>query len=153
MLILDEPANGLDPHAIRWLRDFLRAQAAEGRAVLVPSHLLGEMEQLADHVVVLARRRVLASEPMAQVLKRAAGRPACGDAGGTGPAGPRPAGGRPRRAPGALRGLGATVTGLDRVRIGTLAMQAGVPLYWLHEANPSLEDFYLGIAQEEFKIS
>lgn len=50
-------------------------------------------------------------------------------------------------------GLGATVTGLDRVRIGTLAMQAGVPLYWLHEANPSLEDFYLRIAQEEFKIS
>ncbi|MCX4851832.1 ABC transporter ATP-binding protein [Streptomyces sp. NBC_00893] len=74
VLILDEPANGLDPHSIRWLRCFLRAQAARGRAVLVSSHLLGEMEQLADHVVVLARGKVVAAEPMTEVLKRAADR-------------------------------------------------------------------------------
>lgn len=152
VLVLDEPANGLDPHSIRWLRDFLRAQAAEGRAVLVSSHLLGEMEQLADHVVVLARGRVLASEPMTQVLARAADRRVV-----TLEAPDLPALARLVADHGGLLepsgGLGATVTGLDRVRIGTLALQAGVPLYWLHEANPSLEDFYLGIAQEEFKIS
>ncbi|MFJ9078207.1 ABC transporter ATP-binding protein [Streptomyces sp. NPDC102278] len=152
VLVLDEPANGLDPHSIRWLREFLRAQAAQGKAVLVSSHLLGEMEQLADRVVVLNLGRVVAAERMTEVLKRAAGRrivtleapdlPALAElvtehGGHLAPAG----------------GQNATVTGLDRVQIGTLALQAGIPLYWLHEGNPSLEDFYLGIAQEEFKIS
>jgi len=50
-------------------------------------------------------------------------------------------------------GPGATVTGLDRARIATLAMEGGVPLYWLQEERPSLEDFYLGVAEEEFRIS
>ncbi|MFF9393511.1 ABC transporter ATP-binding protein [Streptomyces griseoluteus] len=152
VLVLDEPANGLDPHSIRWLRDFLRGHAAQGRAVLVSSHLLGEMEQLADRVVVLARGRVAAAAPMAQVLERAAGRRAVSietpdlsplarlvaEYGGH----LEPTGGQ-----------GATITGLDRVRIGTLALEAGVPLYRLHEERTSLEDFYLGIAEEEFKIS
>ncbi|MEU5159072.1 ATP-binding cassette domain-containing protein [Streptomyces sp. NPDC020875] len=55
VLILDEPANGLDPHSIRWLRDTVRRLAAEGKAVLVSSHLLAEMQHMADHVVVLGR--------------------------------------------------------------------------------------------------
>ena len=54
VLILDEPANGLDPEGIRWMRDLLKALAAEGRTVLVSSHLLGEMQQLADDVVIVA---------------------------------------------------------------------------------------------------
>ncbi|MFI5825004.1 AAA family ATPase [Streptomyces rishiriensis] len=152
VLILDEPAHGLDPHAIRWLRGFLRDQCAQGRAVLVSSHLLAEMEQLADQAVVLSRGRVTACVPMPEALKRAAAQrvviieaprlhvlqPLVAEHGGrlehTG-------------------GHSATVTGLDRIQIGTLALKAGVPLYGLHEEKPSLEDFYLGVAEEEFKIS
>ena len=56
VLVLDEPANGLDPQGIRWLRDFLRRLAAEGRAVLVSSHVLAEVAQTADDVVVINQR-------------------------------------------------------------------------------------------------
>jgi ABC-2 type transport system ATP-binding protein len=59
VLILDEPANGLDPHGIRWLRETLRAFAARGNAVLVSSHLLAEMAQMADDVIVVDRGRLL----------------------------------------------------------------------------------------------
>src|SRR5918998_543507 len=57
-LVLDEPANGLDPQGIRWLRDFLRAQGADGRAVLVSSHVLAEIAQTVDEVVVISRGRL-----------------------------------------------------------------------------------------------
>ena len=59
VLILDEPANGLDPHGIRWLRTTLRAVADDGKAVLVSSHLLAEMAQMADDVIVIDRGRLL----------------------------------------------------------------------------------------------
>ena len=62
-LVLDEPANGLDPQGIRWLRDFLRARAAEGRTVLISSHVLAEVAQTVDEVVVLA---AAASPPRAR---------------------------------------------------------------------------------------
>ena len=61
VLVLDEPANGLDPQGIRWLRTFLRGLAAEGRTVLVSSHVLPEVEQTADDVLVIARGRLLRS--------------------------------------------------------------------------------------------
>ncbi|HSD48468.1 MAG TPA: ATP-binding cassette domain-containing protein [Actinomycetota bacterium] len=64
VLILDEPANGLDPRGIRWLRDFLRGFAADGNAVLVSSHLLSEMAQLADEVVVIDRGRLVKQAPV-----------------------------------------------------------------------------------------
>jgi ABC-2 type transport system ATP-binding protein len=60
LLILDEPANGLDPAAVRWLRTFLQALAAEGRTVLVSSHLLAEVAQTVDHVVIIDHGRLLA---------------------------------------------------------------------------------------------
>jgi ABC-2 type transport system ATP-binding protein len=69
-LLLDEPANGLDPHGVAWLRQLLRAQAADGRAVLVSSHLLAEMQLLADHVLVIGRGRLLADEPTGRLLGR-----------------------------------------------------------------------------------
>ena len=68
VLVLDEPANGLDPPAIRWLRDMLRAQAAEGRAVLVSSHLLAEVAQGVDDVVVIARGELRARGTLEEVL-------------------------------------------------------------------------------------
>jgi ABC-2 type transport system ATP-binding protein len=68
VLILDEPANGLDPPGIRWMRDLLRAQAGRGRAVLVSSHLLSEVAQSADDIVVLSHGVLRASGPLDEVL-------------------------------------------------------------------------------------
>lgn len=68
VLILDEPANGLDPQGIRWLRDLLRSLAAEGRAVLVSSHILAEVAQTADDVVVISRGRTVAQAPLPDLL-------------------------------------------------------------------------------------
>jgi ABC-2 type transport system ATP-binding protein len=68
VLILDEPANGLDPPGIRWMRGLMRAQAERGRAVLVSSHLLSEVAQSVDDVVVIARGELRASGPLEQVL-------------------------------------------------------------------------------------
>ncbi|HET6758704.1 MAG TPA: ABC transporter ATP-binding protein, partial [Propionibacteriaceae bacterium] len=66
-LILDEPTNGLDPAGIRWLRSFLRDFAATGRAVLISSHLLKEIEATADDIVVINRGRLLAQMPMSEL--------------------------------------------------------------------------------------
>ncbi len=68
-LILDEPANGLDPEGIRWMRDLLKHFASEGRTVLVSSHLLGEMEQLADDVVIIASGKLVAQGAVDDVVK------------------------------------------------------------------------------------
>jgi ABC-2 type transport system ATP-binding protein len=73
VLILDEPANGLDPQGIRWLRDLLRGFAAEGRTVLVSSHVLAEMQQLADDVVIIARGRIVTQGGVGEVVGRAGG--------------------------------------------------------------------------------
>jgi ABC-2 type transport system ATP-binding protein len=72
-LMLDEPFNGMDPEGIIWMRGFLRSLAAEGRAVLVSSHLMGELQDTADHVVVVGRGRVIADASVAQLLARTAG--------------------------------------------------------------------------------
>jgi ABC-2 type transport system ATP-binding protein len=66
-LILDEPANGLDPEGIRWLRTFVRDFAASGRAVLIASHLLNEIEATADDIVVINRGRLVAQMPMSEL--------------------------------------------------------------------------------------
>jgi len=68
VLVLDEPANGLDPQGIRWLRDFLRSLAAEGRAVLVSSHVLAEVSQTADEVVVIDHGRSVAQATLAELM-------------------------------------------------------------------------------------
>jgi ABC-2 type transport system ATP-binding protein len=68
MLIMDEPFNGMDPEGIIWMRSFLRELAAEGRAVLVSSHLLSELPGVADHIVVIGRGRVLADGPLSELI-------------------------------------------------------------------------------------
>jgi ABC-2 type transport system ATP-binding protein len=70
VLMLDEPANGLDPQGIRWLRDFLRRLASEGRAILVSSHVLAEVGQTADDVVVINRGRSVAQASLAEIMAR-----------------------------------------------------------------------------------
>ncbi|MFJ7492156.1 AAA family ATPase [Streptomyces sp. NPDC097727] len=149
VLILDEPANGLDPHSIRWLRDLLRELAAEGRAVLVSSHLLTEMEHMADHIVVMARGRVLTEASIANVRERIGSRVNVQT---------------PRTEELVLlaRGKGAAVepvgrgqvriTGLDRFAVGDLAAAHGIALHWLDEQAQSLEEFCLSVAEEEFKV-
>ncbi|MEN3614262.1 ABC transporter ATP-binding protein [Plantactinospora sp. ZYX-F-223] len=68
VLIFDEPVNGLDPEGIRWIRDFMRSLAGEGRAVLVSSHLMSEMAQTADHLVVIGRGRLIADTGMSEFM-------------------------------------------------------------------------------------
>jgi len=71
VLILDEPFNGMDPEGIIWIRWFLRSLAAEGRSVLVSSHLMGELEDMADQVVVVGRGKVLAEASVEELIARA----------------------------------------------------------------------------------
>ena len=73
VLVLDEPANGLDPQGIRWLRDLLRSLAAEGRTVLISSHVLAEIAQTVDEVVIIHRGRLVQHATMAEVEAMAAG--------------------------------------------------------------------------------
>jgi ABC-2 type transport system ATP-binding protein len=68
VLMLDEPVNGLDPDGVRWIRTLLRSLAAEGRTVFVSSHLMSEMERMADRLVVLGKGRLIADEPMERLL-------------------------------------------------------------------------------------
>ena len=68
VLIFDEPVNGLDPEGVHWVRGFAKARAAEGRTVFISSHLMSEMAQTADHIIVLGKGRVLADAPIAQFL-------------------------------------------------------------------------------------
>jgi ABC-2 type transport system ATP-binding protein len=74
ILVLDEPANGLDPAGIRWLRDLLRSLAGQGRTVLVSSHLLAEMEQIADDVVVIHHGKFVVQASTAELAARATSR-------------------------------------------------------------------------------
>src|SRR3954451_6569633 len=71
VLVLDEPTNGLDPPGVRWLRGYVRRLADEGRTVLVSSHALSEVEQTADHVLVLAKGRLLRSSRLAELRTEA----------------------------------------------------------------------------------
>ncbi len=72
-LILDEPVNGLDPEGVQWVRQLVRALAAEGRTVFLSSHLMSEMSQTADQLLVIGRGRIIAAGPVQQVIDRAPG--------------------------------------------------------------------------------
>ena len=73
LLILDEPANGLDPEGVRWLRDFLRSFAADGKTVLVSSHVLAEVAQTVDDVIIINKGRLVTISPLAQLTARRTG--------------------------------------------------------------------------------
>jgi ABC-2 type transport system ATP-binding protein len=72
-IVLDEPANGLDPQGVHWLRGLIRTLAAEGRTVFVSSHLLAELSQTVDDVVIIADGRLVVHQPMSSLLARAEG--------------------------------------------------------------------------------
>ena len=74
LLVLDEPANGLDPEGIRWLRDFLRTFAADGKTVFISSHVLGEMQQLVDEVVIIHHGKLDRARPGQRAHSAGSGR-------------------------------------------------------------------------------
>jgi len=145
LLVLDEPANGLDPEGIRWLRDFLRSFAAAGGTVLVSSHVLPEVAQIADEVVIIHRGRLVAQEPLAVLTARSAGSTVV-------------------RSPEAERlrerltgeGIEAAPTGDGELRaaapperVGEVAAAAGIVLHELRAEGASLEEVFLELTAEE----
>jgi ABC-2 type transport system ATP-binding protein len=145
LLVLDEPANGLDPEGVRWLRDFLRGFAATGRTVLISSHHLAEVAQTVDRVVVIHHGRLVAESPLQELTDRLAGtvrvevdRPA------TLELALRTARlGTTERANGALLVHGATAT-----QVGAIARAADVEVRQLVTQSPSLEDVFLELTAE-----
>jgi ABC-2 type transport system ATP-binding protein len=139
VLVLDEPANGLDPQGIRELRDLLRARAARGHTVLVSSHLLTEVEHLVDDVVVINQGRLVTTGTVAELTQSSATvRTPCPQGLGDRLAA---AGGRVEPAgPDALR-----VAGLDLDQIGDLAHAAGIALHELSPHAGSLEDVFFAL--------
>jgi ABC-2 type transport system ATP-binding protein len=144
LLVLDEPANGLDPEGIRWLRNFLRSYADGGGTVFVSSHVLGEVAQLADEVVIIHRGKLVAHESVAALTARAAGAT-------------RVRSPRVTELLELLRaaGIEAEVTD-DRLavqappeRIGDLAAEAGIPLHELVADAGTLEEAFLELTREQ----
>lgn len=152
VLMLDEPANGLDPQSIQWLRDFLKFYASTGKSVLVSSHLLSEMELLADDVVVIARGQLIASESMSQFLSRAAGSAVIVRTTDT------------ERLSELLTNIGiaSSASGLNTLtipnqttdRIGEVAFANGIKLMELSSRSASLEQVFLELTEEgqEYRV-
>jgi ABC-2 type transport system ATP-binding protein len=146
VLMFDEPINGLDPDGIRWIRGFLRSLAAEGRAVLVSSHLMGELEDTADHLVVIGRGRLLADTSVEDLLARMSEErvdvrsPQAGEAMAV------------------FAAAGATVTstgqdtlsiaGLGAAAIADLAADHGLRLHELSPHRTSLEDAFVELTRD-----
>jgi len=144
VLVLDEPANGLDPQGIRWLRDFLRSLAAEGRTILVSSHVLAEVAQTVDDVVIIHRGKLVQQAAMAEVEAMAAKATTA-------------------RSPEAARlasmlaaeGVEAPVVVDDRItvhapteRVGEVAAAHGIVLHELTAERASLEEVFLELTGE-----
>jgi ABC-2 type transport system ATP-binding protein len=149
VLVLDEPVNGLDPEDARWVRDLLRDLAAEGRTVLVSSQLMSEMEETADHLVVLGRGRLLADLPMDQLSgRRAAVRVRSPQASLLARALERA--GAPTieiLADGSL-----WIEGMDIVGVGDVAFLSGLRVHELTEITESLEQAYLALTEDEVEF-
>ena len=146
-LILDEPVNGLDPEGVLWVRQFARHLAGQGRTVFLSSHLMSEMAQTADHIIVLGRGRILADAPVEEILAGAA-RSAV-----------RVRTPEVERLANAIQGGDVTitgveaqlieVTGLSAAQIGDAAAAAGIALHELTPLSASLEEAYLELTQDE----
>jgi ABC-2 type transport system ATP-binding protein len=141
VLLLDEPANGLDPEGIRWMRGFLKSLATEGRTVLVSSHLLSEMQLLADDVVIIAAGRLVRQGPVDEVIGSIAQS-----------ARVRVRTPQVRELTAALSAQNARVdrgdgfllvSGVDAATVGRTALAAGVELHELTTERPDLEGVFL----------
>jgi ABC-2 type transport system ATP-binding protein len=146
VLVLDEPANGLDPAGMRWLRELLRGRADEGRTVLVSSHVLAEVEQVADEVVILHRGRFVAHAPVSEIASQASREVHVRSPDAT-----------RLQAALAAQGIEAaagpdgllTVTGASASRVGEIAAAERVVLHELTTAGATLEDVFLELTGGE----
>jgi ABC-2 type transport system ATP-binding protein len=145
LLVLDEPSNGLDPDGVRWLRDFLRAFAAEGRTVLISSHALAEVAQTVDQVLIITHGRLVIEASLDELTARTGGSV-------------RVRTSQPAQLQDALRReqLQATTTndhallvhGATSDRVGDIAFAAGIPLHELAPEGSSLEQIFLELTSE-----
>lgn len=144
VLMFDEPVNGLDLDGVRWVRGLLRQLADEGRTVLYSSHLMSEVQQTADRLVIIGRGRLIADATTADVLR------------GLGGAQVRVRTSDPARLLGALQGQDVPVRSLEdgalevqapRVRVGELAHSLGLPVHELAEVGQSLEDAFVELTR------
>ncbi|TYB47769.1 ATP-binding cassette domain-containing protein [Actinomadura chibensis] len=146
VLLLDEPMNGLDPEGIHWIRRFLRQAAADGRTVLVSSHLLAEMALTADEVVVIGAGRLIAQAPTRTFVEEATRSRVIVRAP------------EARRLAALLTGAGfdvreeppgtLAVTGANTARVGALAAQHDVELHELRTDHGSLEDAFMEMTRK-----
>jgi ABC-2 type transport system ATP-binding protein len=145
-LILDEPVNGLDPEGVLWVRQLVRSLAAEGRTVFLSSHLMSEMAQTADHIIVLGRGQIIADAPVADIVAGAALATVTVRSPHASQlaellAGPDIAVLR------AEHGV-MQVTGLAAAQIGDLAAANGLVLHELTPQTASLEEAYMALTQD-----
>ena len=145
VLMFDEPVNGLDPDGIVWIRELLRSLAAEGRVVFVSSHLMGELEDTADHVIVIGRGRLVADTSVARLLAAASKESV------------EVVTAQRADATSVLANAGATVTvaGVDTVtvdglpgdRVAALLTEAAVPFSELRRHRATLEEAYMDLTR------
>jgi len=145
LLILDEPANGLDPGGVRWLRDFLRAFAADERTVLISSHVLAEVAQTVDEVLIINHGKLVVESSLEELTHRTTGSVRIRT----------PA---PSRLADALTQAGIQVSaredetvlayGTTSDHVGDIAFAANVPIHELVGESSSLEEVFLGLTTE-----
>jgi ABC-2 type transport system ATP-binding protein len=146
ILMFDEPVNGLDPEGILWIRTLMRGLAAEGRTVFVSSHLMSEMENTADHLIVIGRGRLIADCAMADFVTQSSGPAVLVRT-------PQPdllgsavtaAGGTVARAD----GVDLEVRGLSEDRIGDIAFATGIRVHHMAPARVSLEQAFMELTAD-----
>ncbi len=146
VLMLDEPANGLDPQSIQWLREFLRAYAHSGRTVFVSSHLIAEMQLMADHLVVIGRGTVLADDSVEAFLARNVASDVLVRV-------PDPTAVMAAVTASGLKASfdgsdGLIVTGASAEQVGLIVHQAGQPVRELYDRTPSLETAFMELTRD-----
>jgi ABC-2 type transport system ATP-binding protein len=144
-LILDEPVNGLDPEGVQWVRRLVRHLAGEGRTVLLSSHLMSEMAQTADHIIVLGRGRVLADAKVDDIIAGAGGATVRVRT-------PRPdllATLLPNAEQTTLQDGAMSLSGVTAEQVGDAAAASGLVLYELTPVASSLEEAYMALTQDE----
>lgn len=144
ILLFDEPVNGLDPEGIRWIWSLLQRLAAEGRTIFLSSHLMSEMEETADHIIVIGRGRLIADASLAEFTQRSAGnhvRVVSPRAAALATLLER-AGASVTHAEGAL-----TITGMEAARIGSLAAEHRIELQELSTRRANLEAAFMELTE------
>ncbi|WP_346150068.1 ATP-binding cassette domain-containing protein [Nonomuraea recticatena] len=146
ILIFDEPVNGLDPDGILWIRRLMRKLAAEGRTVFVSSHLMSEMAQTADHLIVIGRGRLIADTSVEEFIGRSS-------QGYVRVRSPRLAEVAELIKAGEPDGDHLRVTAMSTLEIGTITARAGIPLEELTFVQPSLEAAYMELTKNSLEFT